>query len=125
MCDRLQPEQGLEADPALLTSHLTERALDTHHVVVVVDAPEVRTVAGAEIGFVPFWLVDPLPVEVPPEVDVERAQAAALIRASETRKSRQNAFQLQSSSVMSEAAIQIWVMGKLYQVSTEKPAIME
>lgn len=52
---------------------------ETHHVVVVVGTPEVRTVAGAEIGFVPFWLVDPLPVEVTPEVDVERAQAAALI----------------------------------------------
>lgn len=52
-----------------------------NHVVVVVGAPEVRTVAGTEVGFVTFWLVDPLPVEVTPEVDVERAQAAALVRA--------------------------------------------
>lgn len=50
-----------------------------HHVIVVVGTPEVRTVAGTEVGFVSFGLVDPFPVEVTPEVDVERAQAAALV----------------------------------------------
>ena len=55
----------------------------THHVVVVVGTPEVRTVASTEVGFVTFGLMDPFPVEVPPEVDVERAQAAALVRAPE------------------------------------------
>ena len=52
---------------------------------MVVGAPDVRTVAGAEVGFVAFGLVDPLPVEVPPEVDVERAQTAALLRATDTQ----------------------------------------
>ena len=56
----------------------------TYHVVVVVGTPEVRTVAGTEVGVVTFWLVDPLPVEVTPKVNVERAQAAALIGATET-----------------------------------------
>lgn len=51
----------------------------THHVVVVVCTPEVRTAAGTEVGFVTFGLVDPFPIEVPSEVDVERAQAAALV----------------------------------------------
>lgn len=46
---------------------------------MVVGAPEVRTVASAEVGFVTFGFVDPFPVEVTPEVDVERAQAAALV----------------------------------------------
>lgn len=48
---------------------------------MVVGAPEVRTVASTEVGFITFGLVDPLPVEVTSEVDVERAQAAALVRA--------------------------------------------
>lgn len=52
---------------------------EAHHVVVVVGTPEVRAVAGTEVGFVTFWLMDPLPVEVTPEVDVERAQTAALV----------------------------------------------
>ena len=43
----------------------------THHVIVVVGAPEVRTVASAEVGFITFGLVDPFPVEVTSEVDVE------------------------------------------------------
>lgn len=55
---------------------------------MVVGAPDVRTVAGTEVGFVAFGLVDPLPVEVPPEVDVERAQAAALVRAAGNRHRR-------------------------------------
>ena len=59
---------------------------ETHHVVVVVGAPEVRTVAGTEVGFVTFWLVDPLPLEVIPEVNVELVQAAALICTTETHK---------------------------------------
>lgn len=46
---------------------------------MVVGAPEVRTVAGTEVGLVTFGLVDPFPVEVTPEVNVERAQAAALV----------------------------------------------
>ena len=46
---------------------------------MVVCTPEVRAVASTEVGFVTFGLVDPLPVEVTSEVDVERAQAAALI----------------------------------------------
>lgn len=50
-----------------------------HHVIVVVGTPEVRTVAGTEVGFVSLGLVDPFPVEVTPEVDVERAQTAALV----------------------------------------------
>ena len=53
--------------------------IPTHQVIVVVGTPEVRTAAGTEVGFVTFGLMDPLPVEVPPEVDVERAQAAALV----------------------------------------------
>lgn len=51
----------------------------THHVVVVVGAPEVRAVASTEVGFITFGLVDPFPVEVTSEVDVERAQAATLV----------------------------------------------
>lgn len=43
----------------------------THHVIVVVGAPEIRTVSRTEVGFVTFGLVDPFPVEVTPEVDVE------------------------------------------------------
>lgn len=58
----------------------------THHVVVVVGAPEIRAAAGTEVGFVAFGLVDPLPVEVSPEVDVERSQAAALVWAIETQR---------------------------------------
>ena len=46
---------------------------------MVVGAPEVRTAAGTEVGFVTFGLMDPFPVEVPPEVDVERAQAAGQV----------------------------------------------
>lgn len=40
---------------------------------MVVGAPEVRTVTGTEVGFIAFGLVDPFPVEVTSEVDVERA----------------------------------------------------
>lgn len=89
---------------------------------MVVDAPEVWTVASAEIGFVPFWLVDPLPVEVAPEVDVERAQAAALIWATETHKGTQIQLQILLLLYL-KVAIQIWVMGKWHQVATEEPAI--
>lgn len=46
---------------------------------MVVCTPEVRAVASTEVGLITFRLVDPLPVEVTPEVDVERAQAAALV----------------------------------------------
>lgn len=46
---------------------------------MVVGAPEVRTVASTEVGFITFGLVDPFPVEVTSEVDVERAQATALV----------------------------------------------
>lgn len=53
--------------------------LRTHHVIVVVGTPEIRTVASTEVGFVTFGLMDPFPVEVTPEVDVERAQATALV----------------------------------------------
>jgi len=49
-----------------------------HHVVVVVGAPEIGAAARAEVSLVAFGFVDPLPVEVTPEVDVQRAQAAAL-----------------------------------------------
>lgn len=52
---------------------------NTHHVVVVVGTPEIRTVSSTEVGLVTLGLMDPLPVEVPPEVDVERAQAASLV----------------------------------------------
>lgn len=51
----------------------------THHVIVVVGAPEVRAVASTEVGFITFGLVDPFPVEVTSEVDVERAQATTLV----------------------------------------------
>lgn len=43
----------------------------THHVIVVVGTPEIRTVSRTEVGFVTFGLMDPFPVEVTPEVDVE------------------------------------------------------
>lgn len=52
---------------------------------MVVGTPEVRTVSSTEVGFVTFGLVDPFPVEVAPEVDVERAQAASLVGATETQ----------------------------------------
>lgn len=52
---------------------------------MVVGTPEVRTVSCTEVGFVTFGLVDPFPVEVAPEVDVERAQAASLVGATETQ----------------------------------------
>lgn len=83
-CISTNPKQQL----FFTTNPFSELSSDTHHVVVVVGAPEIRTVTGAEIGFVTFWLVDPLPVQVPPEVDVERAQAAALIRPSGKHKRR-------------------------------------
>ena len=47
--------------------------MSAHHVVVVVSAPEVRTTASAEVGFVTFGFVDPFPVKVPSEVNVERS----------------------------------------------------
>ena len=46
---------------------------------MVVGAPEIGAAACAEVGLVALGFVDPLPVEVAPEVDVERAQAAALL----------------------------------------------
>lgn len=46
---------------------------------MVVGAPEVWAVARTEVGFITFGLVDPFPVEVTSEVDVERAQATALV----------------------------------------------
>lgn len=52
---------------------------------MVVGAPEVRTVASTEVGFITFGLVDPFPVEVTSEVDVERAQATTLVGAAEIR----------------------------------------
>lgn len=83
---------------------------------MVVGAPEVRTVAGTEVGFVTFWLVDPLPVEVTPEVDVERAQAAALVRATETHT--------HTHTICSSAPTLLFsVMGKLPQVTIEEPTI--
>lgn len=75
---------------ALVAKHPTWTADPTHHVIVVVGTPEVRTATGAEVGFVTFGLVDPFPVEVPPEVDVERAQAAALVWATETQHTHRN-----------------------------------
>lgn len=51
----------------------------THHVIVVVGTPEVRTSACTEVGFVTFGFMDPFPVEVSSEVNVERAQATALV----------------------------------------------
>lgn len=83
--------------------------MPTHHVVVVVGAPEVRTVASTEVRFVAFGLMDPLPVEVTPEVDVERAQAAALVRAAETHKRH--------------TLNQSWVTGKWPWITIEEPAI--
>lgn len=57
---------------------------------MVVGAPQIRTVSGTEVGFVTFGLMDPLPVEVAPEVDVERAQAAAVVRAAERDGEKQS-----------------------------------
>lgn len=45
-----------------------------------VRAPQVGTRPRAVVGVVAAGLVDPLPVQVPPEVDVEFADAAALLR---------------------------------------------
>lgn len=45
-----------------------------------VRAPQVRTRSRAVVGVVATGLVDPLPVQVPAEVDVQFAHAAALLR---------------------------------------------
>ena len=65
---------------------LKHQPITAHHVVVVVCAPQVGAAACAEVGLVAFGLVDPLPVEVAPEVDVERTQAAALLGIPEVKK---------------------------------------
>lgn len=57
---------------------------------MVVGTPEVRTGASTEVGFVTFGFMDPFPVQVTPEVNVERAQAAALVRATATKYTHRN-----------------------------------
>lgn len=51
-----------------------------------VGAAEVRTRPGAEVGVVPFGLVDPPPAQILPEVDVQRPNAAVLLIVSESRR---------------------------------------
>uniref|UniRef100_A0A8C0VBH4 Heterogeneous nuclear ribonucleoprotein U like 1 n=1 Tax=Cyanistes caeruleus TaxID=156563 RepID=A0A8C0VBH4_CYACU len=57
------------------------RSLGTpaHRAVVRVGAPDVRAGPPAEVGHVATGLVDPFPLQVPAEVDVQRPHAAALL----------------------------------------------
>lgn len=57
-----------------------------HRAVCGVGAAEVRTRPGAEVGVVPFGLVDPPPAQILPEVDVQRPNAAVLLVVSESRR---------------------------------------
>lgn len=90
---------------------------------MVVGAPEVWTAAGTEVGFVTFWLMDPLPVEVTPEVDIKRAQAAALIRTTKSHKHTQTRKMQFSCCSALQSYSPSWVMGKLQQVASEEPGI--
>lgn len=58
----------------------------SHRAVCGVGAAEVRTRPGAEVGVVPFGLVDPPPAQILPEVDVQRPNAAVLLVVSESRR---------------------------------------
>lgn len=60
--------------------------LDSHRAVCGVGAAEVRTRPGAEVGVVPFGLMDPPPAQILPEVDVQRPNAAVLLVVSESRR---------------------------------------
>lgn len=102
-----EQEQMLSCVPPLI---------GTHHVVVVVGAPEVRTVAGTEVGLITFGLVDPFPVKVSPKVDVERPQAAALVWAPDRERKR---FYLLASR--SGAIAERWAVGEWHHVG--EPAV--
>lgn len=51
-----------------------------------VGAAEVWARPGAEVGMIPFRLVDPPPAQILPKVDVKRPNAAVLLIVSESRK---------------------------------------
>lgn len=51
-----------------------------------VGAAEVWARPGAEVGVIPFRLVDPPPAQILPEVDVQGPNAAVLLVVSESRK---------------------------------------
>lgn len=74
---------------------------------MVVGTPEVRTVSCTEVGFVTFGLVDPFPVEVAPEVDVKRAQAAALVGAPEIQRTHTHTETFQHPSFLSRGGAQM------------------
>lgn len=61
-----------------LPNHHGQRIANPHHVVLRVGAPDVAAVPRAEVGLVALWLVDPLPLQILAEVDVQGAEATAL-----------------------------------------------
>lgn len=78
---------------------------------MVVGAPEVRTVPGTEVGFVTFGLMDPFPVEVSPEVDVKRAQAAALVRAAGIQQTQTHMNNPPIKMLLEVQKAKSWFMG--------------
>lgn len=65
---------------------------DTYRAVRGVGAAEVRARPGAKVGIVTFWLVNPLPSQILPEVDVERPNAAVLLIVSVQKKKRPSVY---------------------------------
>lgn len=59
---------------------------DSHRAVRGVSAAEVRARPRAEVGVIPFGLVDPPPAQILPEVDVQRPNAAVLLVVPESRR---------------------------------------
>lgn len=59
---------------------------DSHRAVRGVSAAEVWTRPRAEVGVIPFGLVDPPPAQILPEVDVQLPNAAVLLVVPESRR---------------------------------------
>ena len=57
----------------------------SYRAVGCIRAPQVRAGPGAVVGIVTTGLMNPLPVQVTPEVDVEPANTAAFLCVSVTR----------------------------------------
>lgn len=51
-----------------------------------VGAPQVRARPSAEVGVVPFGLMDPFPPKIPLEINVKRTQAAIVLHVPVTRR---------------------------------------
>lgn len=72
-----------------LRASVRSRVGESYRAVRGVRAPQVRTRPRAVVSIVAAGLVDPLPVQIAPEVDVKAANAAALLGVSAAQRRRE------------------------------------